>query len=220
MKDKTIVKEGYNAIAARYLATRNEDSEDVQLLQKLVQLLPKGVQVLDAGCGAGVPVTRYLSQYFNVTGVDFAEEQIRLARQLVPQARFLCQDITQPTFADNSFDAICSYYAIIHIPRQEHVALLQDFHRILKPSGLVLLCLGADNLERDIAEDYLGTRMHWSHYDAETNLVMVRACGFEIIWSGVVADATSPGASHLFVLAQRAAPKDLLHPDGGKHDSK
>jgi ubiquinone/menaquinone biosynthesis C-methylase UbiE len=203
MQDKKIVKEGYNAIAARYLATRNKDSEDVQLLQELVRRLPQGAQVLDAGCGAGVPVTRTLSQYFNVTGVDFAEVQVRLARQLVPQARFLCQDITQLAFADDSFDAICSYYAIIHIPRQEHRALLQDFHRILKPSGWVLLCLGADNLERDIAEDYLGTRMHWSHYDAETNLNMVRACGFEITWSGIVADATSPGAAHLLVLAQK-----------------
>ena len=203
MEDKTIVKKGYNAIAARYLATRNEDSEDVQLLQKLVQRLPKGAQVLDAGCGAGVPVTRYLSQYFNVTGVDFAEEQIRLASQLVPQARFLCQDITQLTFADNSFDAICSYYAIIHIPRHEHRALLLDFHRMLKPSGWVLLCMGADNLERDIAEDYLGTRMHWSHYDAETNLDMVRACEFEITWAGVVADASSPGTAQLFVLAHK-----------------
>ncbi len=203
MEDKTTVKEGYNAIAARYLAIRNEDSEDVQLLQELVQRLPKGAQVLDAGCGAGVPVVRYLSQYFNVTGVDFAEEQIRLARQMVPQARFLCQDMTQLTFADNSFDAVCSYYAIIHIPRQEHRALLEDFHRMLKPSGWVLLCLGADNLERDIAEDYLGTRMHWSHYDAETNLSMVRECGFEISWSRVVADDTSPGSAHLFVLAQK-----------------
>jgi len=203
MEDKTTVKEGYNAIAARYLATRDGDSEDVLLLQELVQRLPKGAQILDAGCGAGVPVARYLCQHFNVTGVDFAEEQIRLARQLVPQARFLCQDMTQLTFADSSFDAICSYYAIIHIPRQEHRALLQDFYRMLKPSGWVLLCLGADNLERDIAEDYLGARMHWSHYDAETNLNMVRACGFEITWSRVVADATSPGSAHLFILAQK-----------------
>jgi len=68
MEDKAIVREGYNAIAARYLATRSEDSEDVRLLQELVERVPKGVQVLDAGCGAGVPVTRYLSGYFDVTG--------------------------------------------------------------------------------------------------------------------------------------------------------
>ena len=68
MEDKAIVREGFNAIAASYLATRSEDSEDVRLLQELVERLPKGAQVLDAGCGAGVPVTRYLSGYFDVTG--------------------------------------------------------------------------------------------------------------------------------------------------------
>ena len=204
MDDKTTVKAGYNTLAAKYLTTRTEDSEDVQLLQEFVHRLPKGAEILDAGCGAGVPVARYLSQFFDVTGVDFAEEQIRLARQLVPQAHFLCQDITQLTLAENSFDAICSYYAIIHIPRREHQALVLNFHRMLKPSGLVLLCLGADDLEKDIEEDYLGARMYWSHYDAETNLNMVKECGFDIIWSKVVADDTSPGSAHLFVLAQKS----------------
>jgi len=206
MDDKTAVKAGYNAIAAKYLTTRTEDSEDVQLLQELVQGLPKGAEVLDADSGAGIPVARYLSQFFNVTGVDSAEEQIRLASQLVPRAHFLCQDITQLTLAEDSFDAICSYYAIIHIPRQEHQALLLNFHRMLRPSGLVLLCLGADDLEKDVDEDYLGTRMYWSHYDAETNLNMVKECGFDIIWSKVVADDTSPGAAHLFIRDLRWIP--------------
>ena len=203
MDDKSIVRDGYNAIATNYLTTRSEESEDVQLLQELVERLPKGAKVLDAGCGAGVPVAKYLTQFFDVTGVDFAEEQIRLARQLVPRAHFLSQDITQLALADNSFDAICSYYAIIHIPRQEHKALLQNFHRILKLSGLALLCLGADDLEKDVHE-YHGTRMYWSHYDTETKLNLVKECGFDIIWSKVVADSTSPGAAHLFVLVQKS----------------
>jgi len=203
MNKKETVKAGYNTIATSYLKTRNADSEDVRLLDDLVQRLPKGARVLDAGCGAGVPVARFLSRYFDVVGVDFAEAQLRLARQLVPGAQFVCQDITDLGFPDATFDAICSYYAIIHIPRQAHKALLQDFYRMLKPSGLALLCLGADDLEEDIVEDYLGARMYWSHYDAETNLDLINACRFELIWSKVVADASSPGSGHLFALVQK-----------------
>ena len=36
MSDKDIVREGYNAIADKYLASRKEDSEDVQLLEEFV----------------------------------------------------------------------------------------------------------------------------------------------------------------------------------------
>jgi ubiquinone/menaquinone biosynthesis C-methylase UbiE len=201
--EKEIVRKGYEAIAAKYLAARSEDSADVPLLQELVQRLPSGARVLDAGCGAGVPVTRRLSETFSVTGVDFSEAQIRLARQLVPRAQFVLQDITQLSFPDGSFDAICSYYAIIHIPRREHRAILRNFHRMLRPSGLALLCLGADDLERDVEDDYLGSRMYWSHYDTETNLRILRETGFDLIWSRMVADESSPGSAHLFVLVQK-----------------
>ncbi|HIC89735.1 MAG TPA: class I SAM-dependent methyltransferase [Anaerolineae bacterium] len=178
MDGKRIVQDGYNAIADNYLATRTRDSEDVRLLEDLVHRLPRGARVLDAGCGAGIPITQRLSQSI---GVDFSETQLRLAHRLVPRAQFICQDMTSPAFPDDFFDAICSYYAIIHIPRDEHRPLLLDFHRMLKPSGLAFLCLGAGELEEDIEEDYLGAPMYWSHYDGEiyipnAGIVWIRYC--------------------------------------------
>ncbi len=200
---KRIVKDGYNQIAAQYLAIRDEYSADVRLLEDFVQRLPKNATLLDAGCGAGVPITRYLSRYGEVTGVDFSEAQIALARQAVPQARFICQDITALDFPDEAFDAICSYYAIIHIPREQHRAVLQNFHRMLKPSGLALLCMGNNDLLDDVEQDYFGAPMYWSHYDGATNLRTLVECGLEIIWAKVVADNLDPNATHLFVLAQK-----------------
>ena len=110
----------------------------------------------------------------------------------------------QLSYPDSTFDAICSYYAIIHIPRQEHEGLFRRFFRLLKPSGLALLCLGADDLEDDIVEDYLGARMYWSHFDQATNLELLARSGFDLIWSRILPDATSPGPGHLFVLVQKS----------------
>ena len=145
-----------------------------------------------------------LSEHFKVTGVDFSEAQIELARKQVPQANFICQDMTKLDFPENSFDGICSYYAIIHIPREEHQSLLVNFHQMLKPNGFALLCLGAENLIDDIDENYLGTRMYWSHYDTDTYLKMLKDCGFTLIWSKYVGDESfDEGAGHLFVLVQK-----------------
>ncbi len=201
--EKEMVRRGYDAIAARYLASRSANSADVHLLQELEKRLPAGAKILDAGCGAGVPIAKRLSEKYSVMGVDFSEAQIRLARQLVPRAQFVLQDITRLAFPDGSFDAICSYYAIIHIPRKEHPAILRNFYRILRPGGLALLCLGANDLERDIEEDYLGSRMYWSHYDSQTYLRMLAQTGFQRIWSKIVEDSSFPGSGHLFVLAQK-----------------
>jgi ubiquinone/menaquinone biosynthesis C-methylase UbiE len=202
MDDKEIVKQGYNRITAVYLTTRDEQQEDVLLLSELIERLPPGAKVLDAGCGAGVPITRTLSRHFDVIGVDFSEKQLQMARQMTPQAHFICQDITTLNFPAASFDAICSYYAIIHIPREQHIGLLRDFYRMLKPSGFALLCLGAED-NPDDHDSFYGTPMYWSHYDAATNLRLLSDAGFDLIWSRLVTDSTAPPAAHLFVLAQK-----------------
>jgi len=203
MDYKKTVREGYNHIAERYLAERTHDSQDVRLLHELIERLPASAKVLDAGCGAGVPISQMLSERFQLTGVDFSEAQIELARKNVPNGEFICQDMTDLDFAENTFDGIASYYAIIHIPREEHQSLLQNLQRMLKPGGLALLCLGAEHVIEDIDESYLGTRMYWSHYDAGTYLAMLKDCGFSIVWSKFVPDESCEGAGHLFVLAQK-----------------
>jgi len=203
MDFKKTVREGYNAIAKEYLSDRKHDSQDVRLLNEFIERLPANAVVLDAGCGAGVPISQMLSEQFSLTGVDFSEAQIELAKRNVPRGTFLCEDMTRLEFPDDTFDGITSYYAIIHIPRDEHQALLSNFHRILKPGGVALLCLGAEHLVDDIEEDFFGARMYWSHYDRDTYLRMLTEIGFQIIWSRLVADESCEGAKHLFVLGQK-----------------
>lgn len=203
MDHKETVKAGYNQIADRYLAGRKRDSEDVRLLEELATRLPNGAKVLDAGCGAGIPISLILSENFNVTGVDFSEAQVELARKNVPNASFLYEDMTRLKFPENTFDGITSYYAIIHIPREEHQSLLAYFYRMLKSGGFALLCLGAEHLIDDVDENFFGARMYWSHFDSETYLKMLKDIGFTILWSKRVADATCEGGGHLFVLVQK-----------------
>jgi len=203
MNFKETVRAGYNRIANRYLEERTRESEDIHLLDDLMVRLPAGAKVLDAGCGAGVPVAQILGSKFQVIGVDFSEAQIELAKKNVPNAEFICQDMTTLDFPENTFDAICSYYAIIHIPREEHRLLFVDFYRMLKPSGYALLCLGAESLVDDIDENFFGARMYWSHFDTKTYLEMLKDTGFSICWSKQVADATCEGSGHLFVLIQK-----------------
>ena len=119
-----------------------------------------------------------MSERLDVTGVDFSEVQIKPAKENVPGATFIGQDMTQLEFPANPFDGICSFYTIIHTPREEHRALLGNFYRMLKPYGVALLCLGAEDLPEDVEEDFRGQRMYWSHYDAATYQSMLKEIGF------------------------------------------
>ncbi|MDQ3864912.1 MAG: class I SAM-dependent methyltransferase [Actinomycetota bacterium] len=176
------VESGYDRMAEQYLATR--DPYDPLALTALEDLasLPTGAVMLDLGCGAGVPVTRWLADRgFAVTGVDVSARQLELARTNVPDGTFLKADMTELAFAPESFDAVVAFHSIIHVPRAEHPALLADIHRWLKPEGLFLATMTVTDYEgRDENWGGWGAPMVWSHYDGEANVAMLREAGFEI----------------------------------------
>ncbi len=93
LNSRQIVRASYNKIASEYEATRKHDSEDVQLLRKLLERLSRNSTVLDAGSGSGYPVTQFLALHFQVTAIDFALEQIRLAKDRVRGVEFVCADM-------------------------------------------------------------------------------------------------------------------------------
>jgi ubiquinone/menaquinone biosynthesis C-methylase UbiE len=198
MKGKDTVRTGYNKIAERYNQIRNKFHTKKEL-ERFASLLPKNGQVLDAGCGAGIPVAQFLvTKGFQVTGVDIATGMIKLARKQVPEGTFIEGDMTQLTFPDNSFDGIISTFAIIHVPRDQHLAIYQNFYRVLKPGGILFFSTGPTEWEG--TDEYLGTTMYWSHYDAETSLAYTKDAGFVILWEEIIA---RDGETHYWVLAKK-----------------
>ena len=196
------MRRGYDRIAPAYFAARQRGAPDLPLIAEFTQLLPWNALVLDAGCGAGVPVNRSLAHGQRVVGVDFSITQLGMARRLVPSALFACQDMTRLGFPAGLFDGICSFYAILHVPRTIHQALLTDFHRLLKSGGYSLLCLGAQDNESDRAP-YMGVAMYWSHFDSATYLEMLGQVGFQLMASRIVADPIARTGAHLFALVRK-----------------
>jgi ubiquinone/menaquinone biosynthesis C-methylase UbiE len=195
---REIVRRGYDEIADRYLAARTTGG-DLALLPELVSGLSAGDAVLDAGCGAGVPVmTLLVDGGLEVVGIDLSSAQVRLARSHSTGAHVAQADLVALPFDNGSFDGLVSYYAVIHVPRSEHRLVFDEFRRVLVPGGVALLCLGAGDVPEDNdTESWLGTHMFWSHFDAETNLEMLQAAGFEILRYDLVKDPMNHGR-HLF----------------------
>ena len=197
---RDVVRRGYDQIAGRYLAGRTTGG-DVALLEDLIARLGPGHIVLDAGCGAGVPAMRQVtSAGMAIVGVDLSGTQLELARSRVPTAALAQADLVALPFSDGSFEGLVSFYAVIHVPRAYHQTVFAEFRRVLRTGGVALLCLGARDLPGDDdADSWLGTHMFWSHFDAPTNLEMLRAAGFDVLLDRIVPDPMGHG-QHLFAL--------------------
>jgi SAM-dependent methyltransferase len=203
---KQVVERGYDRIAEPYLEWIHDSrvEERARYTSVLLDGLPAGAEVLDLGCGAGVPTTQALARRFKVTGVDISTRQIALARQDVPEAQFIQADITQLDIAPASFDAVSAFYAIIHVPRQEQSKLLRDIASWLRPGGLLVATMGARSMKADYDEDFLGARMYWSSFDSETNRRLVEEAGLHVISAREeTAEEFGKRVTFLWVVAQK-----------------
>jgi len=102
-----------------------------------------GVDIADFGCGPGLYATRLAKRGANVTGIDFSVNSIEYARKIAQSEQLHIQYINQNYLefeTEGRFDIIlmimCDYCALSPIQRK---GLLAQFHRILKPGGIVLL---------------------------------------------------------------------------------
>ncbi|MCW4051863.1 MAG: class I SAM-dependent methyltransferase [Candidatus Bathyarchaeota archaeon] len=194
---KEIVKKGYDEIARQYQANRHI-FDNVEILKQFSNSLPKNTRILDAGCGAGVPCAKLLIQAgFDVVGVDFSTSMLKMAKKNVPEVAFIKEDLTNLGFRDNSFDGLVALYSIIHVPREMHTSLYQSFHRILKPDGLMLICIGSDEWEGE--DEYFGARMFWSEYNHEEAVQIVKNAGIQIISGKHLAIG---GERHYWIIAR------------------
>ena len=136
---KAFVRQAYDTCAAAYDESRR--AEPGSEIQGLSDRLNDGDAVLDIGCGAGVPIAKSLAARYSVTGVDVSPEMIQRAQQNVPTGDFIFADIMSATFPPSSFDAVVAFYAVFHLPKQEHPDLFRRVHRWLKPGGYLLCTL-------------------------------------------------------------------------------
>ena len=199
---KDIVRQGYDPISYEYRddaggePARRPDYEG--WLAELMSLLHDGDTVLDLGCGCGVPATAILAQRYAVTGVDLSPVQVARARRLVPGARFECPDMATVELPPQSFAAIVSFYAIIHVPLDEQPAILKNIHRWLKPGGYLLATVGS-GAWTGTENDWHGAPMYWSHAHRATYLVWLEETGFEVVWTRFIPEGTG---GHTLVFAR------------------
>jgi SAM-dependent methyltransferase len=203
---KALVARGYDQIALRYAAWKVEGNPAMRFARDLDARLPDGADVLELGCGRGVPVARELAKRHRLTGVDISAAQIELARHHVPEASFIHADYTELDVAASSFDAAVAILTLTHIPREEHADLLGRIACWLRDRGFLLCSLGAADLPGAVEQNWLGAPMFFSHYDAETNRRLVTDAGFELILDEIVPmhEEGHGEAQFLWVLAQKA----------------
>ena len=199
-----LVAKGYDAISEAYLSRFGASAVRAHWLRRLIDLTQAGDRILDLGCGPGVPVASTLvDEGRQVVGVDGSHGQIELARSYVAGAEFLQADMCGLQMKASSFDGVCAFYSITHLPRELHRPLFENILGWLRPGGVFLASLGVKETVAWTGE-WMGAQMFFSHFDARWYVQCLKQLTFHIEAAEIVAQDDEDG-EFLWVVARRPA---------------
>ena len=135
------LKDTYNKIAGDWYKDHKSDDWWVVGTDKFISLLKPGDQVLDVGCGAGVKSKYLHDRGLNVTGIDFSEKFIDIARRDVPSAKFEVLDMKNVAELEQEFDGIFAQASLLHIPKNEAGTVIKNLASKLKPQGVIYIAV-------------------------------------------------------------------------------
>ncbi|KAH8551805.1 S-adenosyl-L-methionine-dependent methyltransferase [Umbelopsis sp. PMI_123] len=206
---RQLVADGYNVLAQPYLDwSKNPDGggnggKDTPLerhFDHFLSLLAQKsggnhhLQVLELGCGAGIPwtsrVSKALAKTGQLTATDISHSQIELATKHLLQSdpahsnvTLLLRDAMDLEFEPNQLDAVYAIFSLIHLPQHDQEIILKRIATWLKPDGLMFMNFSAQPQSSEDTNVWLDgkTTMYWSalglsRYDqvlAEVGLTVV-----------------------------------------------
>jgi len=120
---------------------------------------PRGVQLLDAGCGSGGMLAHLATRFgdrLDLTGIDVSPLALRPAaeRGVARLARAL---VDRLPFADASFELILSLDVLYHRAVSDDLAAVRELRRCLRPGGRLLLHLPAFESLRSAHDEAIHT---------------------------------------------------------------
>ncbi len=185
------LKSTYNKIADDWFRDHNEDTWWREGTDKFTSILPKGATVLDVGCGAGIK-SKYLSDNgLKVTGMDFSEKMIEIAKREVSGVDFIVYDIYEMDSYDNKFDAVFAQAVLLHVPKEKIIEVLEKFKNKLKPGGILYLAVkevksgGTDNeilKENDYGYEY---ERFFSYFTLPEIKECINKLSLKLLWENI-----------------------------------
>ena len=179
------LRNSYDQVAVEYATRFFHELEHKPLDRALLDRFATEVRglgpVCDMGCGPG-HVAQYLQERgVHVLGIDLSPSMVEQARQLNPGIKFQQGNMLSLHVENEPWGGIVAFYSIIHIPRSEVISVLQEFRRVLRPNGLLLLSFhqGQEVIHMD---EWWGEKvaLDFVFFQRSEMEDYLRAAGFEI----------------------------------------
>ncbi len=172
----------YEQVAGAYADRYLNDFSDSELIDQFAALLPSSGSVLDAGCGPGIFSGYLAGKGHQVIGLDTSPAMLEIARDNFSNADFVLGDMRSPDFADETFDGLLAAYSLIHVPTIQVQSTLLEFHRLLKPGGVLAVLAQRGDSDQVVIEPLdTSLRTFVNFFQLESLTKQFTHAGFDVL---------------------------------------
>ena len=156
-----------------------------QMFDLFCKKLPKNGEVLDFGCGPGLPFAKELSDIgFKVTGIDLSKIMVKEAQKNVPKAKFKQVSMTKIKFIEK-FAGVFSSYTMLCLNPENFSKAAKKAVRALKPKGIMFLSVNEPDKkvwpEGDNYCEIMGQKMYSRPYSEKEIRQYFEPLGMKIL---------------------------------------
>ena len=179
-KEQSVIND-YNNIAKEYC----EEFANTEIYNKYIDRFLDNVQtskILDVGCGCGNQC-EYINEHLNFEsiGIDFSDKMLEEAKKRFPNVKVSKMNMTDMNYQDDNFDGILSNCSLIHVPSELIAKTINEFSRVLKPNGKLLLIVLEGDGEEMVEEPYRKDTYVYTKYFRENEIIqMLNENGFKV----------------------------------------
>jgi SAM-dependent methyltransferase len=182
------LKDTYNRIAEDWHRDHQRDDWWIEGTDAFVSHIPQGGRVLDVGCGGGFKSKYLTNKGLKVTGIDFSESMVAIARREVADAEFMVMDMRDVPSLNGEFDGIFVQAALLHIPKKEAPQIVRSFANKLASHGALYIAvkgMRSGGAEEEIVEenDYgYAYERFFSYWSREEIVSMLEKAGLRVVY--------------------------------------
>ncbi|WP_206931189.1 class I SAM-dependent DNA methyltransferase [Roseococcus thiosulfatophilus] len=164
---------------------------------------PSGREVLDLGCGTGLPLAAHLAaRGCRITGLDGAPAMIAAARRNLPDHRWLLADMREPP-ALGPFHGLLAWHSFFHLAHDAQRRMFPVFARLAHAGAALMFTSGPGHGEA--LGEFEGRPLYHASLDAAEYKGLLATSGFELL-RHVREDPSCGGAT--VWLARKGLPAD------------
>lgn len=96
-------------------------------------------KIIEIGVGTGNLASKFLSEKFEIIGIDQSREMLSVAKRKFPNLKVRLGEFLKIPYDNNTFDILISTYAFHHLNEIEKKIAIKEMIRVLKDNGAIII---------------------------------------------------------------------------------